>query len=139
MSGHWMAVASAAHVRLGREGGFMQVSHGKAPPLRRIKPGDGIVYYSPSTVIGQKDGLKSLTAIGVVREGQPYQGIMGEGFEPWRRNVDWKASREVPIAPLLDRLDLTRGKVNWGYQLRFGLLALSDHDFHLIDEAMSVG
>ena len=30
------------------EAGFMQVSHGKAAPLRRIRPGDGVAYYSPT-------------------------------------------------------------------------------------------
>ena len=48
MSANWIAVASAEHVRRGREGGFMQVCHGKAAPLRRIQPGDGVVYYSPT-------------------------------------------------------------------------------------------
>ncbi len=31
----WIAVASAAHVRIGRAGGFMQINYGKAAPLRR--------------------------------------------------------------------------------------------------------
>jgi hypothetical protein len=30
MTGYWIAVASAEHVRRGRREGFMQVSHGKA-------------------------------------------------------------------------------------------------------------
>ena len=85
MSAHWIAVASAAHVRRGREEGFMQVNHGKAAPLRRVKPGDGIVYYSPSTVLGEKDGLQAFTAVGTVREGEPYQGEMGGGFTPFRQ------------------------------------------------------
>ena len=132
----WLAVASADHVRKGRREGFMQVSHGKATPLRRIKPGDGIVYYSPSTVHGEKDGFRRFTAIGAVREGEPYQGDMGGGFTPSRRDVDWADASEAPIAPLLDRLELTAGKPNWGYQLRFGLLKIGEADFRLIAEAM---
>ena len=138
MSAHWMAVASAAHVRIGREAGFMQVNHGKAAPLRRVKPGDGIVYYSPSTILGEKDGLQSFTAIGTVCNGEPYQGVMGGGFTPFRRDVDWAKAGEAPIKPLLDRLDFTAGKANWGYQLRFGLFPISDHDFVLVAEAMGV-
>ena len=138
MRGHWIAVASAEHVRRGRQDGFMQVNHGKAAPLRRIKPGDGIVYYSPTTILGQNDGLQSFTAIGTVRDGEPYQGDMGGGFTPYRRDVAWAESREVPIKPLLDRLEFTAGKSNWGYQLRLGLFALSEHDFSLIAEAMGV-
>jgi hypothetical protein len=136
MSGCWLAVASAEHVRRGREGGFMQVCHGKGGPLRRIKPGDGVTYYSSSATFGQNDGLRAFTAIGKVREGAPYQFDMGGGFVPFRRDVDWAASREAPIRPLLDRLELTAGKANWGYQLRFGLLAISAHDFGAIAEVM---
>jgi len=114
----------------------MQVNHGKAAPLRRVKPGDGIVYYSPSTVLGEKDGLQSFTAIGTVREGDPYQGEMGGGFTPFRRDVHWAKAAEAPIKPLLEQLEFTKGKSNWGYQLRFGLFEIDEHDFHLIVEAM---
>ncbi|MFD1986107.1 EVE domain-containing protein [Mesorhizobium newzealandense] len=136
MSAHWIAVASAEHVRRGRHGGFMQVNHGKAAPLRRIKPGDGIVYYSPTTIFGEKDGLQAFTAIGAVRQGEPYQGEMGGGFTPFRRDVAWAMAEETAIKPLLDRLEFTAGKSNWGYQLRLGLFELSAHDFSLIAEAM---
>jgi len=138
MSAHWIAVASAEHVRRGRTAGFMQVNHGKAAPLRRVKPGDGIVYYSPSTVLGAKDGLQAFTALGTVRDGEPYQGDMGAGFTPFRRDVEWAKARETPIKPLLDRLEFTAGKSNWGYQLRFGLFPISAGDFALIAEAMGV-
>ena len=136
MADFWIAVASAEHVRRGRREGFMQVNHGKAAPLKRIRPGDGIVYYSPSAVRGETDGLQSFTAIGRVREGEPYQGDMGGGFTPFRRDVDWADARETPIAPLLGRLDFTAGRRNWGYQLRFGLLKIGKGDFRRIAEAM---
>ena len=136
MNAYWIAVASAQHVRRGRKDGFMQVNHGKAAPLRRIKPGDGIAYYSPTTILGEKDGLQAFTAIGTVREGEPYQGEMGGGFTPFRRDVEWMAAAEASIKPLLDRLDFTAGKSNWGYQLRFGLFPVSAADFALIAEAM---
>ncbi|RUU92522.1 MULTISPECIES: EVE domain-containing protein [unclassified Mesorhizobium] len=137
MSAYWIAVASAEHVRRGRAAGFMQVNHGKAAPLRRVKPGDGIVYYSPNTLLGEKDGLRAFTAIGIVREGEPYQGDMGAGFTPFRRDVAWAKAEEAPIKPLLDRLDFTMAKSNWGYQLRFGLFEIGDHDFRVIADAMS--
>ncbi|RUX09829.1 MAG: EVE domain-containing protein [Mesorhizobium sp.] len=136
MSAYWIAVASAQHVRRGRQGGFMQVNHGKAAPLRRVRPGDGIVYYSPTTVLGEKDGLQAFTAIGTVREGEPYQGEMGGGFTPFRRDVGWAQAGETPIKPLLERLEFTAGKSNWGYQLRFGLFPISAADFALIARAM---
>ena len=136
MSTNWIAVASAEHVRRGREGGFMQVCHGKAAPLRRVQPGDGVVYYSPTGAFGGNDGLRAFTAIGRVRNAEPYQFDMGTGFRPFRRDVDWAEADETPIRPLLDRLDFTAGKPNWGYQLRFGLIEVGAHDFAVIAEAM---
>ena len=133
----WLAVACAEHVRRGRAEGFMQVNHGKLGPLKRMKTGDGIVYYSPSEKMGAKDGFQSFTAIGRIREGEPYQGFMSEGFQPFRRDVEWAPAHEQSIRPLMDRLDLTADK-NWGYSLRFGVLELSAGDFATIGAAMTV-
>jgi hypothetical protein len=136
MSNHWIAVASAEHVQRGLEGGFMQVCHGKAAPLKRIRPGDGVAYYSPSETFGGKDKLQAFTAIGMVREGEPYLFDMGGGFRPFRRSVAWAGGTTAPIRPLLDRLEFTAGNPNWGYQFRFGVLAISERDFGAIAESM---
>jgi hypothetical protein len=135
MSRNWVAVASADHVRVGKSQGFMQVNHGKAAPLKRIHPGDWVVYYSPTEAFRGKDALQSFTAIGIVKDGVPYQGEMGCG-SAFRRDVDWRAAREVPIKPLLERLAFTSAKRNWGFQLRFGLFEISEHDRMMIATAM---
>ncbi|PWC32232.1 EVE domain-containing protein [Azospirillum sp. TSO35-2] len=135
-AGAWIAVASAEHVRRGRAGGFMQVCHGKAAPLRRIRPGDRVAYYSPTDRFGAADGLKAFTAIGKVLPGDPYPFDMGGGFVPFRRDVAWWPADEVPIQPLLDRLELTAGQRNWGYRFRFGLVPVSGGDMDLIAAAM---
>ena len=132
---YWIAVASADHTRRGGAGGFMQVNHGKEAPLQRIHPGDGIVYYSPTEIYGGKDELQAFTLIGRVADGDIYPGEMG-GWTAFRRNVDWAHAKDAPIAPLLDRLEFTRGKKTWGYQLRFGLFEISKADFDLIAAAM---
>jgi hypothetical protein len=136
MPNNWIAIASAEHVRLGRKQGFMQVCHGKAGPLRRIAPGDGIAYYSPSETFGGNDRLQAFTAIGRARGGDPYLFDTGGGFRPYRRDVDWLAASEAPIRPLLEALDFTAGHRNWGYQFRFGLFSVTEHDFDLIADAM---
>jgi hypothetical protein len=136
MSGHWIAVASAEHVRRGRAEGFMQVCHGKAAPLRQIKPGDRVVYYSPTVTFGAKDRLQAFTAIGTVRDGMPYEAEMGGGFHPFRRDVAWSDAEDAAIHPLLAALAFTAGKPNWGYKFRFGLFAISAQDFRVIAEAM---
>ncbi len=135
---NWIAVASAEHVAIGRAQGFMQVGHGKGAPLKRLHTGDRIAYYSPVRVFGAKSPCQTFTAIGTVRDERVYQGMMAGGFEPFRKDVDWDLDAvEAPIRPLLDALSFTRGKSNWGYAFRFGLLKVTADDMALISGAMS--
>ncbi len=133
---YWLAVACAEHVRRGRREGFMQVNHGKLSPLKRMRPGDGIVYYSPSEKMGVKDGFQSFTAIGRIRDREPYQGYMSEGFQAHRRDVAWLDGAEQPIRPLLEWLDFAQGS-NWGYALRLGLIEIGQADFDFIQHVMT--
>ena len=139
MTSYWIAVASADHVRRGVAGGYMQVCHGKGAPLRHISPGDGVAYYSPTVTFGSQDRLQAFTAIGTVLANEPYRADMGGGFQPFRRDVAWSDATEVAIKPLLDTLDLTAGKSNWGYAFRFGLLSVTARDFGVIAAAAGLG
>ena len=116
----------------------MQVSHGKLAPLKRIAPGDRVAFYAPTVTLGGKDKCQAFILYGVVRDGEPYQVTMSADFQPFRRDVEWLSRQEAPIAPLLDKLDFSDGKSNWGYQLRSGLVAITDHDIDLIAKAMGV-
>ncbi len=136
MSKNWIAVACAAHVRLGKHIGIMQVCHGKRTPLKRINPNDIVIYYSPTVSFHGKDILRSFTAIGRVNPGEPYQVEMNPDFHPFRRDVQWAKALEISIAPLLPYLDFTRNNKNWGYQLRYGLVPITEHDKSIIAAAM---
>jgi hypothetical protein len=138
MTRNWIAVACAEHARRGGDGGFMQVSHGKLAPLKRIAPGDRVAFYAPTVTLGGKDKCQAFILLGIVRDGEPYQVTMNADFRPFRRDVEWLSRKEASIAPLLDKLDFTKGQRNWGYQLRFGLFAISDHDIALIAKEMGV-
>ncbi|MGV3552279.1 EVE domain-containing protein [Rhizobium sp.] len=132
----WIAIASADHVAHGRACGFMQVCHGKTGPLMRIRPGDDVIYYSPSTEMGGGKKVQSFTAAGRVADGEAYRFDMGNGFVPTRRDVEWLETQPVPIQPLLDELEFTRGKSSWGYVFRFGVVKISDADRDVILRAM---
>jgi hypothetical protein len=141
MSRNWLAVASAEHVEIGRDAGFMQVCHGKATPLRRVQPGDRVVYYSPNRIYSPshalrgKDRLQAFTAIGTVKQGALYQADMGFGFHPHRRDVAWHDAEPAPLAALQEELAFTQEK-NWGYRLRQGLVEISEADMTTIAAAM---
>lgn len=131
----WIAVASAEHVARGRAGGFMQICHGKAAPLRRLGPGDAIVYYSPTQTFRGADRLQAFTAIGHVKPGAVYRAEMG-AFQPYRRDVDLFDAGAVAIGALAGRLAFTAPGSNWGYQLRRGLVEIGLDDMAAIRDAM---
>ena len=137
MAKNWIAVASADHLARGKQGGFMQVHHGKAAPLKRIKCGDIIAYYSPLKVYGGAEKLRAFTGLGRITSEAPYQGDMGQGFKPFRHDVDWFETQDALIEPLLQQLTFTKGKTNWGYQFRFGLFEISETDLETIAKAMA--
>ena len=116
----------------------MQVCHGKAAPLRRMQPGDGVVYYSPTVALGSKVPCRAFTAAGVVEVGEPYVSDMGEGFRPWRRYIRWRRTAELSATAVVGGLSFAAGRRNWAYGLRFGLMAIPPEDFGLLLEAMQV-
>src|SRR6187402_3115869 len=109
---YWLAVVQREHVLRGVSLGIVQTNHGAKSGIQRMKPGDGLVYYSPKTAYPDGDPLREFTAIGTIADGEPWQEAQGE-FNPWRRRVDYdQAATAIPIAPLLDVLELTRGNKN---------------------------
>jgi hypothetical protein len=135
MPRYWIGVASRDHVLRGVAGGFAQLSHGKAAPLRRFDPGDWIVYYSPRETHPDGPPCQAFTALGRV-SGELYQGDMGGGFQPSRVDVEFAGVTEAPIRPLLGRLGFIRDPARWGLPFRSGLLEVSAADFHEIARAM---
>jgi hypothetical protein len=136
-TGYWLGVVSAAHVDRGVAGGFAQVCHGKEAPLRRMKAGDWLIYYSPSTEMVGGQPLRAFTALGQVVGDRVFTHDMGDGFVPYRRRVRYQAVRPVPLAELSRSLHLTQ-RPHWGMALRRGHLALDRHDFEIISSAMLI-
>ncbi|MCG7213479.1 EVE domain-containing protein [Paenibacillus mucilaginosus] len=135
-SRYWIGVVSASHVRRGVEGGFAQLCHGKAGPLRRMRAGDWLIYYSPRTDMAKGESLQAFTAIGQVADDRVYEYRMTDSFVPFRRNIRYLPCEEVEISSLLDELSFTQGKRSWGYTFRFGHVEIGREDFLKIAAAM---
>ncbi|PKR55932.1 EVE domain-containing protein [Thalassospira marina] len=140
MTDYWMGVACAQHARAGRDGGFAQLGHGKRSAISGLKQGDWIVYYSPKERIDGGETIQAFTTIGQITSAAPYQADQLMGFHPHRVDVEYVVSAQAaPIRPLLDQLELTRGRgANWGIVLRGSKRKLSTNDFTLIARAMGV-
>ena len=132
----WIAVASKDHVMTGVGNGFMQANHGKRNALRRVSPGDWVIYYSSKLVYGEKTACQAFTAIGQVKDGEIYTADMGNGFVPARRDVEFYDCEEVEIRPLIPALNFIQDKQHWGYQFRFGFFEIFRDDYERIAQNM---
>lgn len=129
---YWIAVVSKDHVLKGVEGGFAQAGHGKSAPLKRMKQGDWLIYYSPKMSLNSTEKCQCFTAIGEVKDDRIYQAKMSEDFIPNRRDVEYRKCKEVSILPLIDKLVFIEDKKHWGYKFRFGILEITRGDFETI-------
>lgn len=136
---YWIGVASREHVKMGVKGGFAQICHGKCGPLKRMMPGDWIIYYSPVEIFGEKTPCRKFTAIGTINTTEPYKFCMSDDFTPWRRNVTFTTSaKDTSIEPLIANLDFIKNKQSWGLPFRRGFFEISEQDFKLIAKNMGV-
>lgn len=121
----WILVASRDHVQAAVVGGFRQANHGQAAPLRRTRPGDGVLCYAP-TITDRGAGMhrtsgaaaagaartvpacarraaenrsQAFTAVGVVDDAPVVQADVGGGFTPWPGAVWRRAVTFAPVTP----------------------------------------
>ena len=133
---YWIGVVSQDHVEAAVAHGFVQLNHGKAAPLERMQPGDGLAFYSPRTSYPSGAPLQAFTAIGRVAEG-PIYAVDTSGNEPmFRRSAAYLDATPAPIRPLLECLSFIRSKSHWGAAFRFGLVRVPREDFAAIAAAM---
>ncbi len=111
---------------------------GKKAPLRRLTPGDGLIYYAPREKIRERARLQCFCALGVVRPGQIYQVQQRPGFWPFRRDVAYLPPHDAPITPLLPQLEFAAGAVHWGLLMRRGLFEITEADFRRVAYAMGL-
>lgn len=133
---YWILVASKDHVQRGIKEGIAQACHGKAYPLERMSISDGIIYYSPKLEFDKNIMCQEFTAIGFVSGEETYLHDMGNGFVPYRRNIQYLESNPIPIKPLIEKLQFINDKKQWGYKFRFGAFEISQIDFQLIAHEM---
>ncbi len=135
---YWIGVASRDHVKAAIKGGFAQAGHGKMAPVKRMKRGDHILYYSPREGLNVGERVQAFTAIGRVEDDEPHRATQSECFEPFRRKVSFFKAHDASIRPLLEELNLTRGRSSWGMLFRRSLFEIDTADFGLITRAIGL-
>lgn len=134
---NWINTVSREHVRRAVEGKFTQADHGKPDRLRRMSSGDRIAFYSPKTDYPEGAPLQAFTAIGRLVGDEVYPVEISPGLTMYRRGVEFVDCAETPVRPLINELDFIEDKKRWGFRFRFGLFQISDHDFEIIETAMT--
>lgn len=132
----WVGVASREHVAAAVDGAFCQLNHGKEAPLRRMEPGDHIIYYAPRDRMGGGEIVQAFVALDTIRAGEPYQVEVTDSFRPYRRDVAYHPVREAPIRSLIDTLSFTRDRASWGQAFRYGTFKIEAEDLRIIAQAM---
>jgi Protein of unknown function DUF55. len=133
---YWINTVSKDHVLIGKKNGIVQANHGKLLPLKRLKVGDRIIFYSPKTSFENGEPLKAFTAVAEIIDEKIYQVELSDDFKPYRINARYEDCNEVKIEPLIEKLNFIRNKKSWGYMFRFGLFEINEHDFILIYSRM---
>jgi hypothetical protein len=130
----WIVVMPQDAIAAAVAGGYVEVNHGKAGPLERMRPHDGIACYSPRASDRRGQPLQAFTALGRVDDAPMTQ--LPLEHQPFRRAVGWLAATPASVRPLIASLGFIRNKAHWGTAFRFGYLRVPPGDFALIAAAM---
>ncbi|WP_431026714.1 EVE domain-containing protein [Lysinibacillus sp. LZ02] len=135
---YWIGVVSEEHVKLGVKGGFAQLCHGKSAPLKKMKEGDWLVYYSSKKTYPNGEPLQSFTAVGQVKTGEVYSYTMTPQFIPYRIDIDYRDCYNASLASLKPMLIFIKENVNIGLLFRRGHFEIRKEDFIVIANAIGV-
>ena len=119
---HWVIVASRDHARTGVTGGFVMANHGKRAPLARMSPGDGVLFYSPTTTYPHGEPMRAVTVVGEVTGDEPEPSDVIEGG--FRRAARLREVEPLPLQEIREHLPVSR--------IRFGFFELEAADAEAI-------
>jgi hypothetical protein len=152
MARYWIGLAERDSVHAAVANGVCLFSGGLAAPLRRLQPGDGVLYYSPHET-SRGAPLECFTAVGEVTDDAPWTqnwtqlcaggpflsrgavSAVGTGLT-WVRKCDYDAVGEVSVRPLLSSLAFVAQPRHWGKTFRRGQLEISAADFFAIADRL---
>ncbi|MEO5892959.1 MAG: EVE domain-containing protein [Ferruginibacter sp.] len=136
MTKYFLICATRDHVSKGVAAGFAQAGHGRKDLMSKPAKGDWIACYSSRDKIDKGEVLQKFTAIGRIKDEEPYKPNNDSNFKPYRRDVKYLKCREADIRPLINDLSFIKNKKSWGFYLIGGFREISTEDFKLIKTAM---
>jgi EVE domain len=135
---YWIGVAPLDHVQSGMKGGFVQLPQGGDFPLKRMKLGDWLVYYSSRLEEMGVEKCQSFTAVARMTDSEVHSVFAPNGSVSFRRCAHYFPCHHAPIRPLIEKLSFIINKQRWGYPFRDGHFEITPEDFQMITSAMGV-
>jgi hypothetical protein len=135
--GFWVDTVSLDHVEAAAEGGFTQANHGAATHLKRPRPGDEMLFYSPRTDLRGGSPVRQFTAWATITGDKPCQVHISDTFHPWRLAATFHPCTPTDAKPLVHELSFVTDPTHWGLPFRRGLFQIPARDFGAIIAAMS--
>ena len=135
---YWIAVATLDQVQCGIEGGFVQLAQGEELPLKRMKVGDWLIFYSSRPGEKSKDPYQAFTAVARMMDSEVYSVFVPDGFIFFRRNARYFPCHHTAIHPLIEKLSFILNKKRWGFPFRTGHFEITPEDFEVITSAMGL-
>ncbi len=139
MARYFLGIAERIHSQMCMEAGVVVLGIKGPAGVKKLSPGDHVVYYSPKT---EPDGetLQAFTAIGEVVGEDIYERDFGGGHPLWVRNMEWRTdAEEASIRPLLESLSWIKKPKNWGFYMRGSSRKITGKDYAIIAGAMLGG
>ena len=133
----WIDTVTLDHVEIAARGGFTQADHGANTRLRRLRAGDGMVFYSPRTSLHGGAPVQQFTAFGTITGIEPYQVTVSDDFHPWRMDMTFEPSTPVAAKPLAHELSFIADPTHWGLPFRRGLFTIPEADYRTITGLMA--
>jgi len=131
---YFISCVSKDHVVAGVEGGYLQSKD--AAPLKRMEPGDLVLFYSEGTRFRAGERLQAFTAVGRVADRATSQVTVTPVFKPWRRRMEFIRADEASIVPLAETLSFVTDKAALTMPAKRGLFEIGREDFLIVAAAM---
>lgn len=134
----FVGVAHRTQVLAARDAGIVQFSHGSEAAVRALEPGDTVIYYAPKSDAGGSP-VQAFIAHATVTGAECYRKAWRADFTAWVRDADYAEVSEVPVRPLLGKLDFVPDSRNWGLRFRSGKFEIGEADYQRLAGALLGG
>ncbi len=134
---YWIGVIHRKQAMAAKAAGFIALSHGKEAAVKKLSPGDQIIFYAPKSDFESNAVQAFIAMLTVTGETVRQRDLPGTDFRPFTRDATYHDVQEIPVRPLLDHLSFVKSPTHWGMAFRRSHFEISEGDFNTITQGMT--